>query len=185
MANNEEDFATLYESYYGRVVTYIASFGYSREDARELAQDTFIRVYRNMDQYRREARWAFLKKTARNVTLNHIRDIGAKKRDGKLAPANDEELAKLSGHDLSPEDAAVLNEILGRALAAIDKLSANDRECMHWHLLGYKYREIAQVLKISEGTVKSRIHEARKRLKEQGIELPWPNNESGTPSTDN
>ena len=55
---------------------------------------------------------------------------------------------------------------------------------MHLHLMGHKYREIAQVLNISEGTVKSRIHEARKRLKEQGIELPWPNNQSGTPSTD-
>jgi len=186
MPNNEEEFETLYKRYYDRVVAYIASIGVLREDARELAQETFIRVYRSMEQgqYRHEAEWAFLQKTARNLTFNHFRDKSAKKREGNLAPASDEELGNVAAGTPSPERSAVLHETLQRALAAIDKLSENDRECMHWHLAGHKYREIAQVLKISDATVKSRIHEARKRLKEQGIELPWPNNQSGTPSTD-
>lgn len=184
MANNDDEFETLFKSYYDRIVTYISSFGLLREEARELAQETFIRVYRSMEQgqYRHDARWAFLQKTARNLTLNHFRDKTAKKRKVNLAPANDEELARVATDRPSPERAAILHQTLERALAAIDQLSEKDRECMLWHLAGYKYREIAHALKISDAKVKSRIHEARERLKEQGIELPWPNNQSGTPS---
>jgi RNA polymerase sigma factor (sigma-70 family) len=184
MTNNEEEFETLYDRYYDRVVAYIASLGLLREDARELAQETFIRVYRSMEQgqYRREAQWAFLQKTARNLTLNHFRDRAAKKREANLAFASEDELGNVAADHPSPERAAILHEALERALAAMDNLSENDRECMRWHLAGYKYREIAQVLTISEAKVKSRIHEARRRLKEQGIELPWPNNQSGTSS---
>src|SRR5262249_50231317 len=158
--NNEEEFETLYKRYYDRVVAYIASQGLLREDARELAQEAFIRVYRSMEQgqYRHEAKWALLQKTARNLTLNHFRDKSAKKREVNLAPANDEELGNVATDVPSPERAAVLHETLERALAAVDQLSENDRECMVWHLAGHKYREIAQILKISDATVKSRIH---------------------------
>ena len=59
MANNDDPFGGLYK-YYDRVVAYLMAFGFSRDDARDLAQDVFVRVIESMSTFRGEAKWTFL-----------------------------------------------------------------------------------------------------------------------------
>jgi RNA polymerase sigma-70 factor (ECF subfamily) len=176
MTNNVEQFEKLYQRYFDRTVAFIMSFGVAREDARDLAQEAFVRVYRSMDRYRRDAEWAYIKTTARRLTLNKFRDDMAQKRKVSLTLASEEELVNVADKKLSPEQLAAINESLDRARAAVSELPDKKRDCVLWFLGGYKYGEIANFLGVSEVTIKSRLHEARHDLKLKGIELPWSKN---------
>ena len=176
MTNNVEQFERLYQRYFDRAVAYIMSLGLSREDARDLAQETFVRVYRRMDHYRGEAEWGYIQTTARRLRLNKLRDDLAQKRKVSMTLLSEEELGNVADRKLSPEQSAAIHESLDRARAAIDELPEKKRECVLWFLGGYTYGEMAQILGVSEVTVKSRLHEARHDLKRKGIELPWAKN---------
>jgi RNA polymerase sigma-70 factor, ECF subfamily len=176
MSNNVEQFERLYQRFFDRAVAYVMSLGVAREDARDLAQETFVRVYRSMEQYRGEAEWGYIQTTARRLTLNKFRDDLAQKRKVSMALTTEEELANVADRKLSPEQLAVVHQSLDRALAAVDELPEEKRDCVLWFLGGYTYSEMAQILGVSEVTVKSRLHEARHDLKRKGIELPWAKN---------
>jgi RNA polymerase sigma-70 factor (ECF subfamily) len=180
MTNNVEQFEKLYTRYFGRAVAFIMSFGVSKEDARDLAQETFVRVYRSMERYRGEAEWGYVQTTARRVTFNKFRDDLAQKRKASLAMPTEEELLNVADKKLSPEQLAAIHESLDRAHAAIRDLPEKKRDCVLWFLGGYTYGEIAQSLGISAVIVKSRLHEARHDLKLKGIELPWSKTQNGT-----
>ncbi len=172
MTNNVTPFEELFQNYSDRTVALIISFGFSREDARDLTQDTFVRVYQSMDKYRGEAKWAYLKKVATNLALNKIRDDAAQKRDASLTVSGDDELVHLADKKPSPEEQAMVRERLASAHDSIQELPQKKRDCVLLFLGGYSYGEIARILGISEATVKSRLHEARLDLKLKGIELP-------------
>lgn len=176
MPNNVEQFDRLYKRFLDRTVAYIMSLGVSREDARDLAQETFVRVYRSMDRYRGDAEWGYIQTTARRLTLNRFRDELAQKRKVTMALPSDEELGNVADRTLSPEQMAVIHESLDRASDAVYELPEKKRECFLLFLGGLAYGEIAQTLGISEVTVKSRLHEARHDLNRKGIELPWSKN---------
>jgi len=183
MTNNMERFEQLYRRYFDRTVAFIKSLGLAKEDARDLAQETFVRVYRSMERYRGDAGWAYIQTAARRCTLNKFRDDRAHKRNVNLTLPTEEELLSVVDRGLSPEQSAAVHESLERAEARVRELPDKKRACVLWFLAGYSYREIAQVLGISEVTVKSRLHEARHELKLNGIELPWPRTQNGTSST--
>ena len=172
MANNNERFDNLYRRYYDRTVKFFLDFGFSRENARDLAQDTFVRVYKGMNSYRGDAEWGFIEKVARNVALNKIREAKTRKRGESKTVAAEDTLLNFADQKPSPEDQAAIQETLDRSCAAIRSLPEDKRECMRLRLGGYSYGEIAASLGISEDKVKSRLHEARRELKLKGIELP-------------
>ena len=176
MTNNVEQFERLYQRYFDRAVAYIMSLGVSREGARDLAQETFVRVYRSMEQYRREAEWGYIQTTARRLRLNKLRDDLAQKRKVSMALLSEDELVNVADRKLSPEQLAAIQESLERVHAAVSELQEKKRDCVLWFLGGYTYSEMAKILGISEVTVKSRLHEARHDLKRKGIELPWSKN---------
>lgn len=176
MANNLEQFENLFKRYSNRTVAYIMSLGVSREDARDLAQETFVRVYRSMDRYRGEAEWGYIQTTARRLRLNRLRDDLAQKRKVSMALTSEDELVNVADKKPSPEQLAAIHESLDHAYAAIGELPEKKRECVLLFLGGDTYGEMAQILGISEVTVKSRLHEARHDLQRKGIELPWSKN---------
>lgn len=175
MPNHLEQFEHLYR-FFDRAVAFVMSLGFSKEDARDLAQDTFVRVFRSMEQYRQDARWNYIETTARRLVLNRIRDNLAQKRKASMALASEEELLNVTDGKPSPEEQATVRQSLERVLSAINKLPEKKRQCVLLSLGGQSYGEMARILDISENTVKSRLHEARSELLEKGIELPWSKN---------
>jgi RNA polymerase sigma-70 factor (ECF subfamily) len=170
--NNEEQFQRLYQRYYHAVVGYLVRLGVARDPARDLAQDVFLRVYRSMENYRGEAEWSFLQVTARRVALNHVRGELTQKRRGILVPID-------VLHDVAADAAPDLAEEQERKTqretlhAAIATLPDPIRKCVSLWLAGSACNEIQAICGVSLDTVKSRLHEARLRLKKElGITLP-------------
>ncbi|HYI11001.1 MAG TPA: sigma factor [Thermoanaerobaculia bacterium] len=70
-------FEGLYRRFYARLIGYLShSFRLSRDEAADVAQDAFLRVFESLDQYRGEAKWAFVQSVAKSVALNKIRAVG-------------------------------------------------------------------------------------------------------------
>jgi RNA polymerase sigma-70 factor (ECF subfamily) len=135
-------------------------------DAQDLTQDVFLRVYRALSGFRStEGSFAtWLTRLTRNLLIDHYR----RTRNERVTDSIDEQLPRIAeGFVVSPRPDRVLagreaSEILQGALG---KLSPELRETIILRdLQEMEYREIAQVLGIPEGTVKSRLNRGRAEL---------------------
>src|SRR5439155_1608107 len=119
-------FKRLYDKYYPSVFSFfIRRFRFSREEAQDLAQDVFLRVYEFGDDF--HAEWKFLEVIARRVALNRIRDNHAQKRKGHHVPIEDL-IEEPQSPATTQEEAVVMREqklLLRRRLRdAIEQLPA-------------------------------------------------------------
>lgn len=150
----------------------------NRADAEDLVQDVFLRVHRSLPSFRGESS---LRTWIGHVTVNAARNRhrGDSRRLRHLAPVPDaagddppelEERAADTG--AGPERLALSSEARGRIEAALALLPEEFREAVVLRdVEGLAYDEIAGVLGVSEGTVKSRIARGRARLQEALADL--------------
>ena len=140
----------------------------NREEAEDAAQEAFLSLYRHGHRFRGEARFStFVYRVAANAALNRRRSLGR-------ARARTEELKRRhsAGDDLpssprDPRDNALGREAQQRVQEALLALPDDLRVAIVlYDIEGQPYRDIAEVLDIPEGTVKSRIHRARNTLRE-------------------
>ena len=167
--DRNQRFESLYRKYYWKVVRfYVQTFRLAEEDARDLAQDAFVRFYKAMDEYRGDAEWAFFEAIARNVAYNRIRSTKTQKRSAKMVDIDDpealrQEPAAPQGPDYADqEEAALRHRKLHQAIAA---LTTGQQECIRLQLEGFTYDDIAKALRISVDAVKSRIRDAKRLLR--------------------
>ena len=166
----------VYRTYCRRVEKFFAHRGYRPEDARDLTQETFIRVYGgrgNFDSIDAFAGWLF--RIAINVHRNEQRARHAAKRD-KPEESLDQRLEEHGwepddpdeGWSASPLERYLVRERQAVATGALRDLPPKMRQCYLFSLQGqWTYREIGELLGIAEGTVKAHIHQARKRVLER------------------
>lgn len=171
--NDDERVRDLYERYYRRVVRYLVqSFRFSIDDARDLAQDVFVRVYVARGSYRREAETTYIMTTAKRVALNHIRHGHAQIRRAEIESLED--VVEPPARSATQErDLAV-----SRLQEGITRLSTHHRITLLYYLDGFQYAEIGAMLGIGVDAVRSRLKEARVRLRELLAKEPdgirWP-----------
>lgn len=138
----------------------------SHEDAEDLSQEAFARVYRNHESLDpNRPFYRLLYQVLRRLCFNHLRD--AKTRKLRLAEHSYwlAEEASSRAADSDPARRAELKEIRNRLGAAIDALSEKEREVLVLKEFdGLRYREIGDLLEIPLGTVMSRLYAARKAL---------------------
>ena len=172
-AGDESAFEELIERHQSRVYRLLYRMMGSREDAEDLTQETFLSLHRHGHRFRAEARFStFVYRVAANAALNRRRSLGrSRARVDKL------KTRQQAGDDLpstprSPESATLGTELSEHVRAALDGLSPSLRmPVVLYDIEGLSYGEIAKVLSIAEGTVKSRIHRARQALREELTEL--------------
>lgn len=180
--SDDDLFRSMYNRYYARMLRFFRKvFRVSDEDARDLAQDSFVRFYKAMDEYRGEAEWALLETIARNVGYNRVRSLNTIKR-GAVKPES------LDGWDHSrdpeaqqthPVDRMIDAERRKRLRAAILELPKGQRRCLQLRLEDLNYEEISSLLRISVDAVKSRLRDAKRLLRERlGDEGVLPEDES-------
>jgi RNA polymerase sigma factor (sigma-70 family) len=155
---SEAAFTTLVCTHQRSLVNFFARMGAS-SDCEDLVQETFVRLFRYREQYRPTARFAtFLYHLARNVWADRGRKIV---RFERLAAAFENEAAAITNHKPDRTGESVDVE------AALTQLSPKLREVIVLNIYqGLRYQEIADVLQIPLGTVKSRINLAIAALKE-------------------
>jgi len=167
-AGDERAFESLIRRHEGRVFGLLLRMLGNREDAEDVAQETFISLHRHGHRFRHDARFStFIYRVAANAALNRRRTLGRKNaRLHKL------QTRQAAGDDLpttprDPESAIYGAEIQVQVQDALLQLPPDLRAAtVLYDIEGLSYREIAAVLEIPEGTVKSRIHRARSALRE-------------------
>lgn len=162
-SGNDARFEALYRKHYRWVVGYVMRMGFSLEDARDVAQDVLLSVYTSMDRYRGDAERGYLEVAAHNAVANWLRAKDTHKRRGKTVSV-DEVLGDLTV-DASQESESIHAERQQRLYAGIERLPESLRVPLLLRLAGYEYSEIQQQLRISPDAVKTRLHEAKNRLK--------------------
>jgi RNA polymerase sigma-70 factor (ECF subfamily) len=162
-------FEPLVERYRERV--WRLAYGYlrDREDAWDVAQESFVRAWQALPSFRgQSAFYTWLFRIVVNVATDRVRHRAARGRALGTDPVPEEEWDRLMvDQGAGPDDAATRAEQRRRIDRALGALSEPHRAIiMLSDLEGLSYREIAEVLDIPMGTVMSRLHNARKRLRE-------------------
>jgi len=132
----------------------------SAEDAHDIAQDVFLKVAERLEEFDSQRRFfSWIYRIAVNEALNQLR------RSGHEEWLNDE--IELPGADSANPEAQVSEAERSRHIhRALMKLSTNDRTVLTLrHFSECSYQEIADILEVDEKTVKSRLFEARHRLR--------------------
>jgi RNA polymerase sigma-70 factor (ECF subfamily) len=166
-------FERLVERHQRRVFGLLLRMLGSREEAEDAAQETFLNLHRHGHRFRRESRFStFVYRVAVNAALNRRRSLGRRRTHlERLA------LRQASGHDLpvrprGPEESTSGDQLRARVQRELLTLSPALRApLVLYDLEGLPYGEIAGVLGVAEGTVKSRIHRARQALRERLSDL--------------
>ena len=172
---HDERFETIYRKYYARVWRYFRTNSISDDEAHDLSQDAFKRLYERMNQMRNDEPWPFLAKIARTILLNRVRARQTQKRSAPMVEMDDPELVFAEPAAPPQLDYAdrQAKEMLGtRVRTAVASLPPGQRECLRLWIEGFKYDEIVKILGISLDAVKSRLRDAKRTLREQLGEKP-------------
>ncbi|HEX2220802.1 MAG TPA: sigma-70 family RNA polymerase sigma factor [Gemmatimonadales bacterium] len=144
-----------------------------RELAEDLSQETFVKALNAIESYRPEFKfssWIF--KIANNAAIDHLRrrELDTLSLDGSPHAETPEAMQatalQIGARQESPLDAVEARELGGAIEAAIGRLRPEYRSCILLrHVEGRAYEEIAEILDLPLGTVKTYIHRARNELR--------------------
>lgn len=152
----------LVQRYQAPLVGYLTGIVNDAERARDLAQETFLKIYRHAAVYRTTSRFTtWLFHIARNVARDELR---SRRRRPQLCSAEEQVIDATPAHE-SLSDTVERREVVLRALG---QLAARDRVLIILRdLQGCSYEEIAERTGLALGTVKSGLNRARQRFGER------------------
>ena len=164
---NEEAFASLVKKYKTRVFDLAWSLTRDRETADDLAQEVFIKAYFALPKFQFKSEfgtWLY------RITVNHVKDYLRKKsKMSKMLFEKMKEIPLVQENEITKKEKEQISEqrrkFVHQCLQTIPEkyqviLSLRD-------IQGFSYEEITKILKISPGTVDSRLHRARKVLRKK------------------
>jgi RNA polymerase sigma-70 factor (ECF subfamily) len=161
-----EAYDALVSKYLGRVLSIAWGIVRSAHDAEDLAQDAFVKAYEHLGRFRSDEPFGpWIDRIVTNLSLDVLKHR-RKFRSEELVDT--EQASRRDTADL----AAQSNEIAGRIDAAIETLPAMQRVVARLHLVEeLEHPEIAAMTGLSEGTVRSHLSLARKKLRQQLADL--------------
>lgn len=168
IAGDTAAFEPLVERYRQRVWRLAYQILRDREDAWDCAQEAFVRAFHSLPSFRgQSAFYTWLFRITVNVATDRQRARGAQARAFGAERVPEEEWGRTTPDPGGgPDKVAVQAEQRARIRQALDALPPKARAIiMLSDVEGLSYREIAEVLRCPIGTVMSRLHSARKRLK--------------------
>jgi len=162
-----ENFAELVERHKSAVFRTLARLLGRNEDLEDLAQEVFLRLFRGLGHFRRDAK---LSTWLSRIVLNVANDELRRRRQSRQDVSIDDPEARWE--DRSPHLAPDAGEILDRdrllesLRTAMSELSLRERAILAlYYQEGKSYEEIAAILELPMGTMKTQLHRARERLK--------------------
>ena len=167
---DETALAPLIERYKRMVYRLAVQITKNRADADDVMQETFIKVYRSIHTFRKDATFeTWLYRIAVNEALNFVRRRD-RRQECSLETSAESEYALSVRQNAQvandPHAQAEKSELRQHVTAAVNSLSLKHRTVVILHEFeGLTHAEIASILNCSEGTVRSRLHYARKKLR--------------------
>lgn len=169
---DEDAFRELVRVYQHRVFNIVYRILGDREEAEDVAQEVFVAIFKHIDSFRGDAKfstWVYRIATnqARNRLKYHARRHRRDHQNYEDAPESAHQDSDFAGTIPQPEDA-----VLGRELEKIIQEGLAELGEIHRTIIVLRdvehltYQEIAEIVELPEGTVKSRLFRARVALKE-------------------
>ncbi len=167
VSGQNSKFEILVQTYQQRIYSTLLGMLGNRQDAEDVAQETFLTAFRKLDQFeRRSSFYTWLHRIAFNAAI----DLQRRKKRTKNQVANREIIDTVDLADRqssSPESIVMANETVNQVQLAMTRLDVERRNIIILRdLQGMDYAEIASMLDIPVGTVRSRLHRARIELRD-------------------
>ncbi len=170
MDGDQASYGLLVQRYQSKIFAVAYGVLRHREDAREVAQEAFIKAYRNLPSFRRDSSfYTWIYRITVNLAIDFQRKAHRKREttfeDVKLGP---DEINSTAGRPTGSPGQKLEEKQLGEAIrGAIEQLPADQRTAIILReVQGLSYKEIAETMGCAEGTVMSRLYYARKKLQE-------------------
>ena len=173
LAGDGAAWENLVRRYNRKIYNICYRFTGSADEAEDLTQEVFIKVYRNLDNFdaSRGSFMTWMATMTRNLLVDHFRKTRQERATDSLDAATGEEedsltlASQLQATGPSPDSLVQSRQTQQMVQQALQKLSPELREAVILRdLQDMDYREIAQALRVPEGTVKSRINRGRTEL---------------------
>ena len=172
-AGDDSAFDYLVQKYRRPMVSFMYRMAHNAAVAEDLAQEVFLRVYRSREKYEASAKFTtWLYRIATNLAVNHARDT-RNERSEKMVSIDepDEETGltvDLPDGSISAEEAIIRRERLAAIRRRVQELPERQRVAVLMHKFQQMdYRQIAEVLKLSESATKSLLFRAYETLRTQ------------------
>ncbi len=138
------------------------------EDAADISQDAFIKAYNSLSSFRGDSKFSvWLYRIVSNLCLDYLRRQNRRPTKSLSVEDNDGESTELEipDEEQSPEKLLERKTTCEAVRRGLDELNTEQREILLLReIQGFSYDEIADVLNLESGTVKTRIFRARKKL---------------------
>ncbi len=159
--NGADSFSILYQQYAALVYSIAYSYMRNREDAEDMTEEAFVRLYEHGTDFPEPAQAkAWLAAVTRNLCINELKKRNRQKRADELP------------EDLRSEDSPQRTAELNAVMEAIGRLPEEYRlPLVLFAVEGYSVHETAEILNLNESTVRTRVARAREIIrKETGVE---------------
>lgn len=167
-------FEALVEKYDRYVLNIAYSFRNSQDDAKDIYQEVFMRVYRGLKKFRYDSEFStWLYRITTNVCITYYKKMKRHSHDSLDRDIVENEGDNRTVSDILPssvrtEDKAVGSDISGHINRALGELPAQQKLAFTLKFYdGFKIREIADMMNCAEGTVKRYIFNATNKMREQ------------------
>ncbi|HET8701106.1 MAG TPA: RNA polymerase sigma factor RpoE [Nitrococcus sp.] len=167
-AGDKQAFNALVQKYQHKLFKLISRYIHDQTEALDVAQETFIKAYRALPNFRGDSSfYTWLYRIGLNTAKNHLVALGRRLPDSDIDAQDAERYdidSRLKDHD-SPEALAVRDEIERTIFAAMEELPEDLRTTITLReFKGLTYEEVAEVMDCPIGTVRSRIYRAREAI---------------------
>ena len=167
--SKQKIFDELFSQYHQAVFGFFLAKTSHRERAEDLLQETFLRVWKNIEDLRGESTsrmksWIF--RVARNLLIDFYRRRDTRRSSRKELERGSQNLKNYSRNGVAKKTHQ--DDILARLDEEIKSLPGEERTILHMSVMGeLSSQEIGEALEMPPGTVRYRLHEARRRLKKR------------------
>lgn len=166
---NNTAFSNLFYRYDKKVFSIAAQYFQSSDDAKDVYQEVFIRVYKGLKKFEFRSEFStWLFRVTTNVCLTHKAQY-KKFQNVSISPDESDDAPKMdlkSSEEDEPDNQLIITETKGQIQSAVDSLAPKQRMAfMLKHIHNYKIREIAKMMECSEGTVKKYLFIATDKLR--------------------
>ncbi|MBQ4249941.1 MAG: RNA polymerase sigma factor [Clostridia bacterium] len=168
LGGDADAFEHIVKKYEKKVYNLALRYLKNRDDALDLSQEVFIQVYNNLAQFRGDSQFStWIYRVTYNKCVDMLRKT-QKLRRNVVMSTDDENFFETRDRRASIEEDYEGRETLVTVMKIIDTLPSEQRDVVILrYIKDLSYSQIADVLEIAEGTIKSRLNRARLKIKEQ------------------
>lgn len=147
----EQEVVELFDQLRDRLLRYLSGFSVPVQDSEDIIQETFLALFQHLRRGKsRQHLRGWLFRVAHNLALKHRRSQRNSKHDPESMRAAEDLVINPAPN---PEDEFATNQLRGRIMAVLEALPEQNRWCLYLRAEGLRYREIAEILDMSLGSV--------------------------------